>query len=115
VLNTVLNAEEADDICLHKADCIDENLRLQFCQFDIEHLPGARMPAEFLSRIVDKADSTAPDLEDDSHLVFALTSDGVSQQDTTQIVRPSGNPDRKRRTRITGVSETIRKPPLVKS
>ena len=98
MLNTVLNAEEADDICLHKADCIDENLRLQFCQFDIEHLPRARMPADFLSRIVDKADSTAPDLEDDSNLVFALTSDGVSQQDTAQIVRPSGNPGRKRRT-----------------
>jgi len=58
------------------------------------------MPAVFLSRIVDKADSTAPDLEGDSHLVFALTSDGVSQQDTAQIVRPSGNPDCKRRTRI---------------
>ena len=63
--------------------------------FDIEHLPGARMPADFLSRIVDKEDSTAPDLEDDSHLVFALTSDDVSQQDTAQFVRPSGNPDRK--------------------
>jgi len=73
-------------------------LRLQSYQFDIEQLPGARMPADFLSRIVDKADSTAPDLEDDSNLVFALTSDGVSQQDTAQIVRPSGNPGRKRRT-----------------
>ena len=76
------------------------SLRLQSYQFDIEHLPRARMPADFLSRIVDKVDSTTPDLEDDSHLVLALTSDGVSQQDTAQIVRPSGNPDRKRRTCI---------------
>ena len=62
------------------------SLRLQSYQFDIEHLPGARMPADFLSRIVDKADPTAPDLEDDSHLVFALMSDSVSQQDTAQMV-----------------------------
>ena len=70
--------------------------------FDIEHLPGARMPADFLSRIVDKEDSTAPDLEDDSHLVFALTSDDVSQQDTAQFVRPSRRVTRivKRRTCI---------------
>jgi len=50
------------------------SLRLQNYQFQIEHVSGSRMTADFLSRAVTTKDDKAADLEDDSALVFTLNS-----------------------------------------
>ena len=47
------------------------SLRLQNYSFEISHLPGAKMPADYISPAVEIVDSSAPDLDDDSVLVFA--------------------------------------------
>ena len=53
---------------------INVSLRLQNYQFQIQHVSGSRMPADFLSRAVTTKDEKAADLEDDSALVFTLYS-----------------------------------------
>jgi len=53
------------------------SLRLQNYSFEIKHLPGAKMPADFLSRSIDVRDLTAETLEDDSHLVFTVDAPTV--------------------------------------
>ena len=58
------------------------SLRLQHYNFQIVHLPGKNMPADFLSRIVDKIDPEAPDLTDEGALVYATDEE-------LQPVRPS--------------------------
>jgi len=53
------------------------SLRLQNYNFEIQHISGDKMPADFLSRIVDKPDPNSADLDDDSALVFASTQPDV--------------------------------------
>jgi len=86
------------------------SLRLQNYLFDIYHLPGSRMPADFLSRTVSTTDENAADLEDDSALVFTLGS--ASEQDTpvTPSVRPPGG---RRTTVITRLHPATVAEPLV--
>ena len=48
-------------------------LRLQNYQFDIKHMKGSVMPADFISRTDEHTDPNAADLEDDSQLVFPVT------------------------------------------
>ena len=45
---------------------------MQSYSFDISHISGIKMPADFLSRVVDRVDKDAPALEDDSALVFTV-------------------------------------------
>jgi len=50
--------------------------RVQNYTFKIEHLPGKKMPSDFLSCTVDVKDDKAADLDDDSALVFTVGSTG---------------------------------------
>ena len=72
------------------------SLRIQNYLFDIYHLPGSKMPADYLSRIVERRDNDSRDLTDDSHLVFAVAS-AVDNDSTPKVVRPG----RRRTTIIT--------------
>jgi len=77
------------------------SLRLQSYSFDIEHVSGAHMPADFLGRSVEKVDETAADLDDDSALVFAI--DDVSYPEpvvTPKFMRPHERSGRKRQNTV---------------
>jgi len=50
------------------------SLRLQNYLFDIYHLPGSKMPADYISRATDKIDNKTNNLEDDSALVFNVAA-----------------------------------------
>ena len=70
------------------------SLRMQNYMFDIFHLKGSTMPADFLSRTVEQKDEQAADLEDDSALVFTIGA--ANEQDrgptsaTPTVCRPLG-------------------------
>ena len=63
-------------------------LRLQNFQFDIKHMKGSVMPADFISRVIDHTDSNAADLEDDSQLVFPITD--IEELQSSQTVGTLG-------------------------
>ena len=61
------------------------SLRLQPFDLEIVRMAGKIILADFLSRIVDTVDHKAPDLTDESSLVFSIEA----ADPKTQIVRPS--------------------------
>jgi len=78
------------------------SLRLQNFSFDIEHIEGKKMAADWISRVVDKVDDKAPNLDDDSCLVFVVGDEGSRdfKQAEPTVVRPR---DMKRRRRQTSI------------
>jgi len=62
-------------------------LRLHNYSFDISHISGNKMPADYLSRTVDRVDKTAKNLDDDSDLVFVAIEPDIVDSGT-RVPRP---------------------------
>lgn len=76
------------------------SLQLQNYSFDIVHIKGDKMPADFISRVVEGADKDAPNLDDESALVFAADLDNTGDEQVPTFRRPRENHDGRRRTTV---------------